>query len=206
MQKGFIWGVFLLTGCDLTVPYVSTVPLPEKGTARVAVATVDERADILDKQHPPNYVGIMRGRVGIPLDRLTHDGRPLSEDFSGTMANSLSANGYVATAIATSPAGNAAEALKQLELSGAARLVLLELRDWRSETYTNSTISYDAVLHVYDGAGKELASKADAGKEDTSHGSFFNPIYRSDDILVQFYEHEVQEWLSDPKIEAALQD
>ena len=206
MRRALLIVTVLLAGCDLTVPYVSTVPLPERGSGRIAVATVDERPEVLAQQKPPTFVGIMRGRVGIPLDRLTHDGRPLADDFSSTMVDSLAGNGFQAAALTLPPRHDGSDALKQLETSGASRWVLLEIRQWQSETYTNSTLTYDVTLHVFAADGQELAAVIDAKQEDTKNGSFFNPIKRSDDVVQQFYEHKIVEWFSDPKIEAALQD
>ena len=170
------------------------------------MATVDERPEVLNQQKSPTFVGIMRGRVGIPLNRLTHDGRPLADDFSSTLVNSLAGSGFQAAAQTTPPAHDGRDALKQLGQSGASRLVLLEVRQWQSETYTNSTLTYDVTLHVYDADGKELAALTDTKQEDTQNGSFFNPIKRSDDIVQQFYGRKIVEWFSDPKIEAALQE
>ena len=194
----------LMAGCDLTVPYVTTAPLPEKGSDRIAAAVLDERPEVLDQQKPPAFVGIMRGRLGIPLDRLTRDGRPLADDFGDTIVNSLAAGGYRAAAVAVPPAKDASDALKALKQGVADRFLLLEIRQWRSETYTNTTLTYDVTLHVYDASGRELAAKSDTKEEDTSGGSFFNPIYRSDDIVGQFYARKISEWFSDPAIQAAL--
>lgn len=194
----------LMAGCDLTVSYVTAAPLPEKGSDRIAVAVLDERPEVLDQQKQPAFVGIMRGRLGVPLDRLTRDGRPLADDFGSTIVNSLMAGGYRAAAIAVPPAKDASDALKALEQGVADRFVLLEIRQWQSETYTNTTMTYDVTLHVYDASGRELAAKPDAREEDTSGGSFFNPIHRSDDVVGQFYTRKISEWFSDPAIQAAL--
>lgn len=194
----------LLAGCDLTVPYVTTVPIPEQGRLDVAVMTVDERPEVDSGKEPATFVGIMRGRVGIPLDRLTQDGRPLADDFSETLVNSLVQRGYRTQALSTQPARDPSAALAGLRQAAAARLILLELREWRSDTYTDTTVSYDVTLHVYDATGHELAAKTDAHAEDTSGGSFFNPIHRSDDIVTQFYAHKISGWFADPGLQAAL--
>ena len=203
------WAMFciatLLTGCDLTVPYVSTVPLPEKGSATIVVVTVDERPEVLAKQEPPTFAGVMRGRLGIPLDRLTHDGRPLADDFSSTIANSLAGSGFRPVIVSILPVKDVGDALSLLKRRGADRVVLLEIRQWRTETYTNTTVTYDVTLHVYDISGREVASMVDAKQEDTSGGSFLNPIHRSDDVVTQIYAHKISEWFSDAAIQAALQ-
>jgi hypothetical protein len=111
----------------------------------------------------------------------------------------------VAAGITTKPANSPAAALKSLVQSGATRLILLELRDWQSDTMINPTVNYNVTLYVYDATGKELASVTQAKNQEFSGGSIFNTPGRSQDVVFHFYEHKITEWFSDPKVEAALQ-
>lgn len=208
--NGIKWGLMgaaatLLSGC-YSIAYDTTVVLPEKGTTKVAVATVDERPHVLNHRNPPNYVGIIRGGFGNPFDRHTDDGKPLADDFDETIVYSLVSNGFQAVAVSTAPASDDGQALALLKQSGASRLVLLELREWQSDTMINPTMNLDYSFHVYDAAGKELATVTEAKDQDLKGGSFFNPIGKSDDLVVAFYQDKIQAWFSDPKVEAALQN
>lgn len=194
----------LLVACAHTIPYVGTLSLPEKGTAKVAVATVDERPDVLDHENPSSYVGLWRALVGNPWNFQTGDERPLADDFSSTIVNSLAGSGFQASAVQTQPAADDAAALNLLERSTAQRWILVEIKKWDSDTYVNPTVHYDVILHVYDGSGKELASKSDS-KEVELKGSSFSFLNNMPAVVQQFYEKKMTEWLSDPAIEAALQ-
>lgn len=198
-------GAALLTGC-FSVAYDTKVVLPEKGTTKIAVATVDERPYVLNHRNPSNYVGIIRGGFGNPFDRHTDDSKPLADEFNQTMVDSLVDAGFAAVAVSTPPAANADQALAQLKQGGASRLVLLELREWQSDTYINPTMNLDYTFHVYDASGKELAAVTEHKDQDIKGGSFFNPVGKSDDLVVAFYQDKIQSWFSDPKVEAALQN
>ena len=196
--------ILMLVGCSYAMPYESTMALPETGNEKVAVATVDERPYVLNGKNPPTYVGIIRGGFGNPFNRYTEDGKPLADDFSSSIVNSLVAKGFQAIAITTSPASSSADAFKNLKQSGASRLILVELRDWQSDTMINPTVNCDVTLHIYDSSGRELASVKDAKNYDMHGGSIFNTPGRSRDKVYRFYEHKIIEWFSDPKVEAAL--
>lgn len=203
MKWVFIGAAALLVGCDNTIPYVSTLPLPEKGVTKVAVATVDERPDVVLKQNPPSYVGIWRAAFGNPWNFQTGDHRPLADDFSTTIVNSLVGSGFQAAAVTTQPAADAAEALKLLSQSTAERRMLVEIRKWDSDTYVNPTVHYDVTLHVYDSNGKELVSKTDT-KDQELKGTPLAYLNNMPKVVEEFYEQKMTEWLSDPGIQAAL--
>lgn len=198
--------VTVLAACSYAMPYEGTVVLPEAGNARLAVATVDERPYVLNGKNPPEYVGIIRGGFGNPFNRDTDDGKPLADDFSASIVNSLAAKSFQIIAISTPAASSSTVALKALQQSGAHRLILLELRDWQSDTMINPTVNCDVTLHIYDSSGRELASLKDTENYDMHGGSIFNTPGRSRDKVYQFYEHKLVEWFSNPKIEAALQN
>lgn len=207
---GIKWGVMvggavLLAGC-YSVDYDTKVVLPEKGSTKVAVATVDERPYVLNHKNPSNYVGIIRGGFGNPFDRHTDDGKPLADEFSQSIVDSLADGGFAAIVVSDPPAANADQVMAQLKQSGASRLVLLELREWQSDTYVNPTMNMDYTFHVYDGSGKELATLTEKKDEDFHGGSIFNPVGNSNDKVVAYYQGKIQSWFSDPKVEAALQN
>lgn len=194
----------LLAGCAHTIPYVSTLPLPEKGATKVVVATVDERPDVLDHENIPSYVGIWRALAGNPWNFQTEDNRPLADDFSSTIVNSLAAGGFKAVAVQTQPAGDNTKALSLLAESTAQRWILMEIKKWDSDTYINPTVHYGVILRVYDSTGKELASKSEANMQELK-GTPLSFLNNMPEVVQKFYQQKMTEWLSDPAIQAALQ-
>lgn len=134
IRAGRNWCLFaavaVLAACSYDMPYEGTVVLPEAGNTKLAVVTVDERPYVLNGKNPPEYVGIIRGGYGNPFNRDTEDGKPLADDFTASIVNSLAAKGFQVIAINTPPASSPAAALQALKQSGAHRLILMELRDW----------------------------------------------------------------------------
>lgn len=203
---GLLVAAAVLTACSYAMPYEGTVALPEAGNAKLAVATVDERPYVLNGKNPPEYVGIIRGGFGNAFNRDTDDGKPLADDFSSSIVNSLAAKGFQVIAINTPPASSPAAALSSLQESGAHHLILVELRDWQSDTMLNPTVNCDVTLHIYDSSGRELASVKDTENYDMHGASIFSTPGDSSEKVYQFYEHKIVEWFSNPKIEAAIQN
>lgn len=209
LTKGFRWAFMAAAAAGLAgcygVAYDTTVILPEKGATKIAVATVDERPYVLNHKNPADYVGIIRGTFGNPFDRHTDDNKALADEFDATMVDSLNQNGFTAASTSVPPATDDSQALAQLKQSGASRLILLELREWQSDTYINPTMNLDYTFHVYDSNGKELATITEKKDQDLKGGSFFNPVGKSDDLVVAYYQDTIQSWFSDPRVETALQ-
>lgn len=198
--------IVMLSACSYDMSYEGTVILPETGNAKLAVATVDERPYVLNGKNPPEYVGIIRGGYGNAFNRDTEDGKPLADDFSSSIVNSLAAKGFQVIAVSTPLASNSAAALRSLQQSGAHRLILVELRDWQSDTMLNPTVNCDVTLHIYDSSSRELASVTDTGNYDMHGASIFTQPGNSAKKVYQFYEHKIVEWFSNPQVEAALQN
>ena len=55
------------------------------------------------------------------------------------------------------------------------RAVLLTLREWKSDTYMNTTILYDVTLSVLDRSGQVVGESRLKG-EDNLGGDFVNPL------------------------------
>src|SRR6476646_7913030 len=140
-----------------------------------------------------------------PWNFQTGDHRPLADDFSTTIVNSLIGAGFQAATMMTPPTPDDTEALRLLGQSAAQRRLLVEIKKWDSDTYINPTVHYAVILHVYDGNGKELVSKTDA-KDQELKGTPMAYLNNMPTVVQQFYEQKMTEWLSDPGIQAALAD
>lgn len=131
----------------------------------VAVAVVDLRPYVLNGEKTPNFSGLFRGGFGNPWDVATDSGRPLAEDLAASIVVALQRKGIEATAVSLSPKTTEAEARTLVTASGADRCTLLSFREWKSDTYFNTGLTYDMTLEVLSADGTVMASKVLQGHD-----------------------------------------
>ncbi len=81
-------------------------------------------------------------------------------------------------------AGGTEGAKSALLSSGAERLMLFTLREWKTDTLERTGLWFDVTLDVFDAAGETLASKQISGQE-ISGGTIVSA------------EKDAQKWLSE---------
>lgn len=127
----------------------------------VEVAVTDQRPYVLSGSKQPAFVGLSRGGFGNPFDVMTESGQPLAQDVQTAVQRGLSNAGINASA-ASGDTRRAAGA--------SSRLLLLILKEWKSDTYTTTGFAYDFSAEVYDAGGKLLGSQNVRGSRNTTSG------------------------------------
>ena len=166
--------------------------LTAQGTLSVAVAAQDLRPYVVSSEKTPNFVGLQRGGFGNPFDVTTESGRPLADDFSAAIAASLSRRGFKSTAVSVPPSGMAVDARALAARSGAERLALVSIAEWKSDTYQNTALMYELVLRVYDARGNELAASRVGGRDNLG-GSAWNPPDHAKGAVPVAYRKKLEE-------------
>lgn len=177
--------------------------LEATNTFVVAVGTHDTRPYILDGNKNPNFVGLSRGGYGNTFNITTLTGNALAQDMSEAIKNSFSKKGYDAKIINIEPGDNFNTAINKLKESKAFRLVYLKLTNWKSDTYTNTALIYDAQLKILDADGKMIAQKIIKGR-DNLKGSVMNPPAHAKKVVPEAFSHKLEELLNDPAVQKAL--
>lgn len=144
------------------------------GGGSIAVATQDQRADIVTGEKKPNFVGGRRDRIGGAFDVTTDSGNPLASDMTKSISASFAKRGFKAVPIVVLPSDELSQAVSKLKGSGAERLLLLKLSKWNSDTATNTALVYKATAYVFDGSGKLLGEKQIDGRDNLG-GSAWSP-------------------------------
>lgn len=198
--------VAALSGCAVGNKHTYTGQIPMfsvEGSRSVAVASEDRRPYIVSASKTPDFVGLSRGGFGNPFDVSTESGKPLSDDFSTTIARSLQMKGFKATTVAVG-APLAPDAVRALvQRSGAERLALVSIYEWKSDTYMNTMLNYDVLLRVFDQAGSELANNRVTG-QDNLGGSAMNPPNYAKGAVPPAYRRKLEELFSSPAVVNSL--
>lgn len=145
--------------------------LEDRSDTPVAVAVLDQRSYVVSGDKGENFVGLSRDGYGIPFDVKTRGRGPMATDMATGIARALEDHGQPASVVAVPASAGPQAAKVALMQSGAQRLLLFTLREWKTDTMTRTGLWFDVTLDVFDGTGEVLASRHIEGKE-VSGGSF----------------------------------
>ncbi len=177
--------------------------LSYQGTRKVAVGTEDQRPYILNGDKGPQFVGLSRGGYGNPFNVTTTSGKPLADDLSAALESSLDAKGFDAVALTVGLREDDAAVVAKARETGATRIVVLSLREWKSDTMMGTALLYGAALRVLDASGALLAESAIAGKDDLG-GSAINPPKHARTAVPIAAQAKLEALLADPAVAEAL--
>lgn len=174
------------------------------GSQTIVVGVHDQRNYVVDGEKDPSYVGTIRGGYGNPFNAWTDTENPLSTDLSATLVKALKEKGFKATAVELTPTMPSAEALEALKKGDAQRILLLTLKEWRTDTYIKTSLYLDVVLTVLTGKGKELAIVMSAGEDDLG-GNAWNPPAHAKAETPKAAKKRIELLLNHPDVIQALQ-
>ena len=166
----------LASGCAAGNTYAfryAPPPAEDVGAGRVVVVfeVEDLRKDILEGDEPLSWVGEQRSGYGIPFTIKTTDGKAFAEVVRETLQRDLESVGFRTTPVdETTPQ----DVSRFLEDEGAARGLVVVMRVFNSDTYTDIDVEWDFEATVYGPSGRVLAANRLQGKEELP-GSFMNP-------------------------------
>lgn len=171
--------IVLLISCFAghKIKYVDAIAtITASGSITVAVTTHDQRQYILSGESTPDYVGLNRGGASAvpfkPQSVTTESGKPLAEDITTSICNSLAAKGFRAVAVNVMPSEDKNKILGKMKESKGDRLLLLTLYEWQSDTYNNTGLFYNMKLEVFDINGNKLTEKIMKGEDNISRGDY----------------------------------
>lgn len=142
------------TAFNRTENYANAWPAIRHSThSKIAIIVKDERPYVQDGSKNETFVGLMRGGYGNPFDITTESKLPLADDI----ANAVRA-GFLNSGINAYLLGPFQEAKKSKDKS--ERLLVLKIREWKSDTYTNTKFSYIIQAEIFDEQGKLTGSSS----------------------------------------------
>lgn len=195
-----------LAGCAIGRRHAyhgSRPTLHHAGPGWIAVAVQDHRREVVSGDKEETFVGFSRGGYGNKFDIVTVSGRTLAADFADTICHGLIAKQYRVTYVQTSPRQAPQEVVSALARTGAPRLLVVEIREWKSDTYNSTDLEYDVAANVLDNRGTQLAVAAVRG-EDALGSSFLDPAGYAETVIPPAYLDRLQRLLNQPTIGPAL--
>lgn len=196
----------LIVGCTYgnTHDYAATTPqLDTAGKGRVVVAVHDLRPYVVSGDKTPSFVGLSRTPVGSPMDVRTSSDRTLSDDWTRSVSRALRLRGFEPVAVQIGITDTAATTVQRLRAAGGKAALLFTIRDWKSDTYIQTTLDYDVKLEVIDPAGTVVAQSWVRGHDDLG-GETLNPPEYARRTVLDAFQKKMQHMLNDPDVVKAL--
>ena len=170
-------------------------------TQPIEVAVLDARPYVLTGEKSPSWVGLQRSGFGIPYGVHTKSGTPLATEFAKSISGSFTKNGAPATVTNLPPSAKERSAVVS-SLPSSGRSVLLEIRNWRTDTLADVNFDFDLTLSVLKN-GKTIATESLSGTEKLD-GSMWNPIGASERVAVAKQKEKLDALFASQGIRAAL--
>jgi hypothetical protein len=182
----------LLSGCAVgrKQDYLSASPgLSSAVSGRLAVGVQDRRPYILDHDKDEDFVGLQRGGYGNPFDVSTKSNQPLADDMAKVLTKSLMQSGARVTTVKLAPALSRDQVIAALRAAPADKLLLLSLKEWKSDTYQGTEIIYDAEMEAFDAGGKPLAHKRIEGTDQLG-AAFWHPQSQAQEEVPKSFQRK----------------
>ncbi len=167
--------------------------------APVVVGVQDSRAYVISGNKPEKFVGLARGGYGNPFDVSTQSGGPLAIEMRDALVKALKAKGIAVSSIAISPSDAPAKVRQSLMGANARKLVLVTLREWKSDSLMSTSLLYDVTLSVLDEKGVQLATHQIKGTDNLGSLGFSSSAGVSSSFARKF-----ETLFDDDRIVAAL--
>ena len=183
---------------------MSSMDIPVKASEQrtLILAVEDRRPYVLSGDKEPSFVGLQRGGFGEPWDVTTDSGKPLTEDMSVAIVKGLEDAGYTVVNV---PANNDKVFLvKAASKNNASRIVILKVRDWKSDVFMGVTLHANLQLKVLDAEGKLLAGSSIEAMEKIAGGSWATEDDNSRALADEF-SRRVRILFNEDEVRRALQ-
>lgn len=129
----------------------------------VAVAVVEARPYVQGGEESDTFLGTERGRWGGEKAMGTASDKPLAEELTDAISRALNWRGVHLVALPPEVLQDEAATRAAFAASGAERLLILRLQDWRTDIYTRVQLRWRVEAAVIDPAGNEMAFRLTQG-------------------------------------------
>ncbi len=140
-------------------------PISVSPDRSVAVAVIDQRPYVVNGEESDRFAGTMYGRFRDTVDVKTASGRPLADVVAEAVARTLGRQGAETAAVPVDRGATMAEALGALRGTGAERLIVIRMEEWRTDTAVRMEARWNLEAAVHDRAGELLGRRLTRGAE-----------------------------------------
>ncbi|MFC1603616.1 hypothetical protein ACFL5F_01190 [Planctomycetota bacterium] len=154
----------LLSGCSVRYDHKYhglNLELKSEGSAKIAVATHDQRSYIVSGNKKPDFAGIARGQMYQPFNVTTASRNSFADDITDTITHSLKSKGFNSIGVIVRHSDNDGTIKATLKRENASRSIVTTLYEWKSDIYMHrgTSLWHDVRMQVLDAAGNTIGEK-----------------------------------------------
>jgi len=197
---------FSMAACAVGNKYdlaTSAPDMSKKIDTSAAVGVHDQRSFILDDDKEPQFIGLQRGGFGNPFDVTTKSGAPLAKDIEDSVVQGLEKAGIKTSRVVFTHTQTPGQVKDVILGVGADHSLLIIVNKWKSDTYTNTQLTYDLSAFIYGKDGKLLAENRIVGSNDLG-GDAWNPPAHAEKAVPTALSDKLDQLLDTPEILDAL--
>ncbi len=170
----------------------------------IVVGVLDERPYVLSGDKPAKYIGQFQLSMGGPYDAFTQSKQPMVTEFSGRLPSLLTKKFPNIKTVLLDIGLSKQEAVKKLLDSGAPKVALITLKEWKSLTAIDTSLWFDAQLEVFNTEKQLLSYKRTQGHDTFGGAVIAGPITNAKRTLPHAFRQKMQALFSDPLVTASL--
>lgn len=194
--------LMMLTGASVqakrTIEYRDIqLQIQSNSNLSYAVAVLDKREVVVKQNQDPDFVGYIRSATGIAYPIVTNSENPFADDVALTIANGIQKSGAKVTTITTSFNMSAEEVIAKLKATGAGKLILVTIDEWRSDTRSRfadvaTVMIWNLSLQILDVNGNQQADNKVEGRTDGVDPSMVSSAKKIKPIIDRYYKEKME--------------
>ena len=207
MKIGCFWALCLLMSCAISrkVEYEGVYAKVPDFKQKIALASLDQREQVLSGGRKPDFVGYTRSGAGIAYPMGTANGTPFTDNMSSSISASLSKQGSTVAVVKTQSTENESLIMEQLERTKSSRLILINCKQFHTDGYGANSLMYNLKVNIYSEKGDLLKEKTFSGKRALGGSVAWGPgNYK--EYMPEAFKKLIEEIFNDPEIATALQN
>ena len=207
IKKGYLFALCLLIGCAISrkVEYEGVYANVPDFKQKIALASWDQREQVVNGSRQPDFVGYMRSGAGIAYPMGTDNGKPFTDNMTSSISVSLSKQGSTVTDVNTQFTEKESLIIDQLKKTKGNRLILINCKQFHTDGYGSTSLMYNLQLNIYSEQGDLLKQKTFNGKRALGGSVAWGPgkykVY-----MPEAFKKLIEEMFNDPEIVPVLQN
>jgi len=199
-----------LSGCVLTentrhsALTLPALDLTGSTSTSITVGVLDERPYVVSGEKPAKYIGEFELSMGGPYDAFTNSKQAMVNEFADKMPQLLTKQFSQLKTSYLDVGLSKQAAVDKLLASGAEKVVLISLKEWKSHTSIDTSLWFDAQLEVFNSDKQLLSYKRIQGHDTFGGAAIAGPITNAKRTLPHAFRQKMQGLFSDPMVMASL--
>jgi hypothetical protein len=203
----YFLALWLLIGCAISrkVEYEGVYANVPAFKQRIALASWDQREQVVNGARQPDFVGYTRSGAGIAYPMGTENGKPFVDNMTSSISVSLSKQGSTVANVITQFNEKESLIISQLKKTKSNRLILIDCREFHTDGYGATSLMYDLQVKIYGEQGDLLKQKTFNGKRALGGSVAWGPG-KYKEYMPEAFKKLIEEIFNDSEITSALQN